>query len=269
MELKALSPSFGLEISNVNLRNISAVEMTQLKELLYDNKLLVFRAQNLDHNSYLGFAEILGDIAKYPFSSGLPDYPQIVQIKKRPDQTVNFSGMWHVDSTYLETPPDITMLSAEVTPPLGGDTVFSNATLAFEELSDEFKTILMSLKCNFVSDLHNQDRTKHLLKNEEKRVFHAIHSAIKKHPVTNKFSIYVNEEHTHSFVGMSRQESMPIINYLCDHLKKSEYTLRVKWETGSIAVWDNRAVQHHGVRLENGKYPTLSLFFVQTDINCA
>ena len=24
-----------------------------------------------------------------------------------------------------------------------------------------------------------------------------------------------------------------------------------------------------GVRLENGKYPTLSLFFVQTDINCA
>lgn len=247
MELKELSPSFGLEISNINLGDICATDMTQIKELLYDKKLLVFRAQNLDHNSYLGFAEKLGDIAKYPFSSGLPEYPQIVQIKKRPEQTINFSGMWHVDSTYLETPPDITMLSAEVTPPIGGDTVFSNATLAFEELSDEFKSILTSLNCNFVSDLHNQDRTKHLLKNEEKRVFKAIHPAIKKHPVTHKCSIYVNEEHTHSFVGMSRQESVPIINYLCEHLKKSEYTLRVKWETGSIAVWDNRAVQHHAV----------------------
>ncbi|EMM3430078.1 TauD/TfdA family dioxygenase [Klebsiella aerogenes] len=90
MELKALSPSFGLEISNVNLRNISADDMTQLKQLLYDKKLLVFRSQNLEHNSYLGFAEKLGGIAKYHFSSGLPDYPQIVQIMKRPDQTVNY-----------------------------------------------------------------------------------------------------------------------------------------------------------------------------------
>ncbi|WP_332909133.1 TauD/TfdA family dioxygenase [Enterobacter asburiae] len=222
-------------------------DVAQIKELLYEKKLLVFRDQHLDYNSYLGFAEKLGVIARYPFSSGLPDYPQIVQIKKRPEQTINFSGMWHVDSTYLETPPDITILSAEVTPPIGGDTVFSNSTLAFEELSDEFKSVLTSLNCNYVSDLHNQDRTKHLLKSDEKRVYKAVHPAIKKHPVTHKSSIYVNEEHTHSFVGMSRQESVPIINYLCEHLKKSEYTLRVKWETGSIAVWDNRAVQHHAV----------------------
>ncbi|ELW1932459.1 hypothetical protein QMX22_003608 [Escherichia coli] len=33
--------------------------------------------------------------------------------------------------------------------------------------------------------------------------------------------------------------------------------------------WKPLVITPEGVRLENGKYPTLSLFFVQTDINCA
>ncbi|CAI0913067.1 Alpha-ketoglutarate-dependent taurine dioxygenase [Serratia rubidaea] len=247
MDLSPLNPSFGLEIKNIDLRNLAQEGIARLKEYLYEKKLLVIREQHLNHDAYLAFAEKLGSIAKYPFSDGIPGYPQIVQIKKNPEQTKNFSGMWHVDSTYLDAPPDITMLSAEVTPPLGGDTVFSNTTLAFDKLSEKFQQLLVNLECNYISDLHDQDRTKHLLANNEKRTFKAIHPAIKKHPITQKSSIYVNQEHTHSFVGMSREESLPVIDYLTGFIKNSEFTLRVSWQKGTIVLWDNRAVQHHAV----------------------
>lgn len=247
MKTKLMSPSMGLEVTDFDLAHLQSHNAGELLELLYHYKILVFRCQAMDNNAYIGLAEKLGSICKYPFSEGLDGYPQIVQIKKTPEQKKNFSEMWHVDSTYLNNPPDFTLLSAEVTPTLGGDTVFSNATLAFESLSGRLKDLLRGLDCLYVSDLHNQDRTQHLANNIERATFKSIHPAVKVHPFTRKESLYINQEHASCFVGMSREESIPLINYLTDFIKRSEFTLRLKWEAGTIALWDNRCVQHHAV----------------------
>ncbi|HCZ9102412.1 TPA: TauD/TfdA family dioxygenase [Klebsiella michiganensis] len=252
MLIKKLSPHFGLEIHGIKLCTFDKMLFNKLKELLVEHQLLLIRNQSLTYEQYIKCASMLGQVTFYPFSLGLENHPEIVQIRKEPSQKNNFSGLWHVDSSYLDEPPDFTLLHAENTPPIGGDTVFSNTAQAFEALSPSLRETLETLKCLYVSDLYNQDRTKHIANISQSKPLSAIHPAIITHPTNLKKAIYVNEEHTHSFIGMTRTESVGLISFLTSFIKRSEFTLRVSWEKGSLAIWDNRTTQHHAVNDYHG-----------------
>ena len=43
---------------------------------------------------------------------------------------------------------------------------------------------------------------------------------------------------------MSPHESRRLLGLFYDELTKPEYTVRFKWEPGSIAFWDNRSAVH-------------------------
>ena len=79
-----------------------------------------------------------------------------------------------------------------------------------------------------------------------------IHPVVRTHPETKRKSLYVNEAHTTHFVGMSVEESTPILEYLYKHQIKSEFTCRFKWEKGSVAIWDNRCTMHYPVNDYHG-----------------
>ncbi|GAB3369629.1 hypothetical protein GCM10027514_02000 [Azotobacter armeniacus] len=174
-----------------------------------------------------------------------------MQIVKTPEQKENFSELWHVDSSYLETPPDLTMLASEVIPLTGGDTVFSNTTLAFESLSEGMKSFLRKSNALFSSHTHKSNRIHHLTNPADEvtqaEVFSTTHPAIYFHKETNKESIYINKEHTKKIAGFTEEESQPIMNFIFSHIAKPEFTYKVKWEPNMIALWDNRAVQHYAV----------------------
>jgi taurine dioxygenase len=46
---------------------------------------------------------------------------------------------------------------------------------------------------------------------------------------------------------MRAEEADPIIDYLRRHSTRPEYLCRFRWEPGSLAIWDNRCVQHYAV----------------------
>ena len=73
----------------------------------------------------------MGEPSEYPFVAGLDGYPQITEVIKEKEDRVNFGGIWHSDTTYLECPPKGTMLYARQVPPIGGDTLFANMNLAY------------------------------------------------------------------------------------------------------------------------------------------
>jgi taurine dioxygenase len=81
-------------------------------------------------------AKRFGEPVEYPFVKGLDGFPQITPVIKLEHEKVNFGGLWHSDTAYLEQPPMATMLIARETPPRGGDTLFANMYLAYETLSD-------------------------------------------------------------------------------------------------------------------------------------
>lgn len=263
MRINNLSTHFGIEINDFNLMDINSDNISVIKDLLLKNQILVIRDQKLSLDKYKEISVLLGDITFYPFSKGLPDHPEIVQIRKEKHQHKNFSEMWHTDSTYLDNPPDFTMLYAEVVPPIGGDTVFSNTVKAYNELSDAMKVVIDNLECINVSDLHSQDRTQHLATIQESKALSSIHPVVMKHSKTGVKSIYVNEEHTHSFNGMTRAESKGLIDYLTNFIKRSEFTLRVNWKPGTIAIWDNRTTQHHAVNDYHGHLRVMNRITLQ------
>ena len=72
-----------------------------------------------------------------------------------------------------------------------------------------------------------------------------IHPVIRKHPVTGRKAIWVNFEYTTQIVGMRKPESDAILNFLFDHLHRGlDFQTRVRWEAGTVVVYDNRMTQH-------------------------
>ena len=44
---------------------------------------------------------------------------------------------------------------------------------------------------------------------------------------------------------MTEAESAPLLDFLCDHAVRAEFTCRFRWAAGSLAFWDNRCTQHY------------------------
>ena len=46
---------------------------------------------------------------------------------------------------------------------------------------------------------------------------------------------------------MTEEESLPLLDWLMGHATRPEFTCRLRWEKGSLAIWDNRRLMHMAV----------------------
>ena len=67
------------------------------------------------------------------------------------------------------------------------------------------------------------------------------------HPVTGRKSLYVNPMFTQQIVGLSKPESAALLALLYDLSTRPEFTCRLHWENGTLAIWDNRWLQHYAI----------------------
>ena len=124
----------------------------------------------------------------------------------------------------------------------------------------DYNLILSAIK-DINSSLENTFKKKSLSFNSE-------HPVVRTHPDTGQKSVYINRSHTLSFQNMSVEESEPLINYLCDHMTKPEFTYRFRWAKGSIAVWDNRTTLHHAINDYNHKRRHMQRITIDGDKPC-
>jgi taurine dioxygenase len=259
LDVRPVSGAIGAEIGGVDLaRDLPAETIAAIRRALLDHCVIFFRDQQLTSDQYLAFARRFGEPIEYPFVRGLDGFPTITPVVKLPDERVNFGGVWHADTTYLEEPPMATMLLALEVPPYGGDTLFANMCLAYETLSPGMKRVLERLVGISDSAKADGSRTRedrardHPAANAPPRLI-AEHPAVRVHPETGRKALYVNSAHTAHFKGMTAEESAPILNYLFAHLSRPEFTCRFSWRPGSLAFWDNRSAQHNAVNDYHGQ----------------
>ncbi len=130
--------------------------------------------------------------------------------------------------------------------------------LAYEALSDGLKEMLEGLRANHSSrhafGMTRADETTQTgrIGNAALATQDAVHPVIITHPLSGRKALYVNSDFTLNFVGWSREESQPLLDYLYAHASKPEFTCRFKWEKGSIAMWDNRATWHRALNDYHG-----------------
>jgi taurine dioxygenase len=258
LDIRPLSGALGAEILGVDLaQDLSDATVAAIRAAWLEHGVAFFRGQTLSPGQFLGVARRFGEPIEYPFVKGLDGFPQITPVIKLEHEKINFGGLWHSDTAYLERPPMATMLIARETPPRGGDTLFANMYLAYETLSDGMKRMLdglIAVNSSAKADVTRtrEDRIKDSGKTEAKKEYVAEHPVVRTHPETRRKALYVNGGHTLRFKDMSIEESTPILKYVLQHAVRPEFTCRFRWEVGSIAFWDNRCTQHNPVNDYHG-----------------
>jgi taurine dioxygenase len=256
LTITPIAGALGAEISGVDLsRPLEPNLVKAIRKALLDHLVIFFRDQHLAPEHLMAFAEAFGTPVEYPLIKGIDGYPFITEIVKLEHETINFGGIWHSDTTYLENPPMGSMLYGLEVPPYGGDTLFANQYLAYESLSEPLRTFLDGLTAVNTSAKADVSHTREDMiakSGVQAPDFVAEHPAVRTHPETGRRSLYVNVAHTLHFKGMTEAESVPILDFLFQHQVQPQFTCRFSWRPGSLAFWDNRATQHNPINDYHG-----------------
>jgi len=253
IDVEPLTGAMGAEISGVDLAALHDDQFAEIRTALFIFGAIGFRDQKLNFDAHYEFARRFGTLEVHPIVKGMDGYPEIIKMHKPAGQAASFGVGWHSDNSFFEKPSLGSIVYAEKVPPVGGDTLFANQQLAYETLSDGMKTMLESLVVvhtaeeaytsptaleKYDSDAPLSYRRSDIVTREEE------HPAIIRHPVTGRKALYINPMFVDRFHGWTREESRPLIDYLCQHAVREDFRCRFRWERGSVLMWDNRIVQH-------------------------
>lgn len=240
----------GAVVHDVDLQDADPDTIFTIKSLLLEHQVLFFRNQSLTPASLLAIASRLGTPVPYPYVDGIDGLPAVVEVVKRPEDRVNFGGVWHSDTAYLPEPAMGALLYAVKVPSSGGDTLFTNMYSVFESLSPGMQAFLSTLAA--VNDADNEAIAA-TRPGGARKGLQAEHPVVRTHPETGRRLLYVNRAHTTRFSGMTAAESRPVLDYLFAQIERPEFSCRFHWQAGSLALWDNRACQHYPLNDYHGE----------------
>ncbi len=249
MKIVRSSPNVGAEILGVDLRLLTDGEFEAIREAFTDHGVIFFRDQDLAPDEHIEFAQRWGDINVNRFFTAVDGHPQVAEVRKEPGQLANIGGVWHTDHSYDQIPALGSILYAREVPPVGGDTMFASQYAAFDALTDGMKETLLNLWADHSSrHVFGQDGDNNgLYNNPSSATQDAVHPVVIEHPLSGRAALYVNVGFTLRLHGWSHHESAPLLGWLYEHCGRAEFSTRFTWRPGSIAMWDNRAVQHYAL----------------------
>lgn len=241
----------GAEIKGINLAaEIIEPDVKKIQQCLCTHHVILFRDQILEPAQQCAFASKLGSLKQHPFIGSLEGHPEIMLVKKEPDDEHNFAGAWHTDTSYQETPALASMLYAIEVPENLGDTMFCNMVAACEALSPEFRNYLSKLQGvhSFTGRSmagREQDLGYGSLAKKHETAAKVLQPVIRTHPDSGMQAIYVNPMFTESILGLTPGESDAILDFLFGHCIKPEFLFRLRWQAGTVAIWDNLTTMHY------------------------
>jgi taurine dioxygenase len=250
--LRPLSPSIGAEISGIDLaRAPTEDQRAELRRALLEWKVLVFPSQPMTEPEFLAFGRLWGTVM-IPAMTKVREIPEIMQLEKGPDQRGE-ENIWHSDQPWQLRPPAITILRALRIPPVGGDTLFADMAAAYDDLPIDVKERAKGLQAENIHPVlwgsHDYGPAHSLTEEEieERRKLYPprLHPVVRTHPLTGRQSIYVDINHTARISDVDPEVSEELMDLLVRRAAIPEYQCRIRWAEDTVAMWDNRTVQHY------------------------
>ena len=254
LKLEPLHPSIGTIVHGIDLnRDLENPDVvTFLRELWLERRVIGFREQqHMTRNDMVRFAQRFGEVGEQfgerehrPNSPHdinqqikVPDIPNMLVLPA--DEVVpNAASGWHCDATWQPKPPMGSILMCREAPPIGGDTCFCDCYAMWEGLPLRVKERVEFLRAVHVGSVGHQ---------MDGRTPSAVHPVARTHPETGRTTLYVQQGFVKKFADeheIPTEEQRELLHAMKMQEGRPEYTCRFRWEEGSIAMWDNRAVLH-------------------------
>src|SRR6266496_418946 len=267
IELRPITDTVGTEVLGVDVTQpISARDFDRIYQAWIDTTILLFRGQKMTPKQHVGFTRRFGEVATYTRSQfAAENYPEILVLSNitRDGKLIGspVSGrVWHSDGHYLDKPPAGSMLYAIEVPPEGGDTWFANMYAAYEALPKSVRRRIDDLKV-VISRVQSRpynypERTP--LTEEEKAAWPDMpQPMVRSHPVSGRRALYAGGSVPWRVVGMSEEESVPLVTYVQEFSVRPQFTYCHRWRQGDIVLWDNRSAMHRATTYDSTRYRRL------------
>ena len=230
LSITRLSAALGAEIRGMDLRDLDGAQVESIRSWLHEHMVLFFPQQFLDIDAHVALGAHFGPLDSHPnLENPFTRHPQVFEL------AASHGGVadeWHSDISFSAHPAVMSVLNMIECPPVGGDTLWASACAAYDALSAPMQAL-----CSGLSALH--DATPH-----GKPEMNAIHPVVRLHPVTGRRALFVNQHFTRRIVELSHEESRLLLDYLVRWIASPRFTVRYRWQQGTIAMWDNRCTQH-------------------------
>tara|TARA_B100000579_G_scaffold391561_1_gene366870 strand:+ start:44 stop:829 length:786 start_codon:yes stop_codon:yes gene_type:complete len=238
MIINELGP-LGAEVINADLKKINKDQQENIKKSFLEFSVLVFRNQSLKPDELKEISNLWGKPMVHPVFKGIEGHPEIIEIRNYGEK-YHTNAHWHSDVTFEDSPPDATLLYSLVVPEQGGDTLFSNQYLAYDELEEDLKNDLEGKKA-----IHSNMGVLMLSGGDPKDAKTVEHPVFRIHPETGKKALYVTEAFVKEIKDIDQKESQTKLEYLYSHASQDKFIYRHQWCKGDLVIWDNRCVQHY------------------------
>ena len=253
-----LDAPLGAEVLGLDLRSpLSDTDFIRLHRAHLDHHVLVFRDQRITPAHQIAFSRRFGPLQIHVLRQfQLVDYPEILVVSNIRDETGKPIGLgdagsyWHSDLSYKETPSLGSMLHAQELPAEGGDTLFANQHLAYEELPAALKAAVQGLRAEH-SYLSKYEALRQLnpwrpalTQSQVDEVKPVIQPVVRTHPENGRKALFVSEHFTTRIVGLPEDESRDLLQQLFELSSAERLIYRHRWQAHDMVFWDNRSVTH-------------------------
>ncbi|HEY7298992.1 MAG TPA: TauD/TfdA family dioxygenase [Xanthobacteraceae bacterium] len=252
-----LTAAVGAQVTNVDLRSVSDDDFPQIEAAWHRYSVLLFRDQCLSDDNLLIFSRRFGELDPPPNQErgrqSPPGYPDIYVVSNVLDEKGDPIGalgageaVWHTDMSYLDLPPDASMLYSLEIPPSGGNTYFCGMQAVWRTLPPELKDAVAGRRIKHDGTFNSGGYIRQGVSatNDPHQAPGAWHPAVCVHPVTGVSALYLGRRRNSYVEGLSPEESDALLDRLWSFAARPEFVYAHRWRVGDLVVWDNRSTMH-------------------------
>jgi taurine dioxygenase len=243
LRIRRLSYALGAEVRGIDIRaSLDDATVQNIRRAFLEHGILLFRGQHLTAGQHVAFSRRFGELLTNDdnLSSRHSEFPEVLVVKSKPGATSYVGEYWHTDRNHECTPPLASILRAVEIPDVGGDTMFANTYLGYDTLTDGMKKLAEGLYGIHVGGgRHNRLAGTQLVRR-------AAQPIVRVHPETGRKALYLTEI-VDQLVGMTVEESRPLLEFLCRHTTRPQFVYRHQWQKDDLVMWDNCCVLHNAL----------------------
>lgn len=255
--VKPIHPRFGAEIMGANLARPTQAQIVEIQEAWAAYSVLVFKNQSLGPGDLVEFSKHFGELDPPPvnedgktFVEDFPDIYVVSNVLGEDGKPIGSLGAgeatWHTDMSYLQEPPDASMLYSIEIPKQGGDTWFCSMEGALQDMPEALLSQLRSLRIKHDGTYNSGGYLRQGLKdsNDPVNSVGTPHPAVCAHPVTGRPYLYLGRRRNAYVMDHALEDSEKLLDALWSYPVQAHNVYRHQWQLGDLVMWDNRTTMH-------------------------